>query len=356
MSLVQKLNIGNLDILGDIHGEIEALKKIIKSLGYDINGSHPEGRKLVFVGDLVDRGPDSPAVIKFVKNLIDHGNAQAILGNHELNLLQKKAKDGAGWYFAERFAKDIKYQPFNVAQDKEVQEIYNFLANLPLALERDDLRIVHATWDNEKINTVRRVPLGTIAQYYSDFECSIDKNIESSGLLKAYSDEQIKWDKEQSDSETQNMPFLDNTCEYNLAHQMGNPVRVLTSGVEKKTETPFYASGKWRFVERFAWWNEYSDDIPVVVGHFWRRFSGASHDPENLFSGVAPESWHGVKNNVFCVDFSVGGRFLERHKNLPLGQDTQLVALRWPENILMLEDGTTLETTHFKEQKKKPRI
>lgn len=346
MSLVQKLLDGSLDVIGDVHGEIDALKTLVSNLGYNKDGSHPEARKLVFVGDLIDRGPDSPAVIKFVKNLIDQGNAQAILGNHELNLLQLKAKDGAGWYFSERFEKDVKYKPFNVASKEDEKFIYDFLSNLPLALEREDLRIVHATWDNEKINAIRSAKLGTVTKFYTDLEAKIDKDITSSGLLEAYNAEQDKWEIEQADSEA-SLPFLEFTCQYNLKHQMNNPVRVLTSGVEQRAKEPFYASGKWRFVERFSWWDNYTDDIPVIVGHFWRKFNSNNQDPENLFKDIEPVSWHGVKNNVFCVDFSVGARFLERNKNSKLGKETQLVALRWPENQLILESGQAISTKNF---------
>ena len=58
--LVGELFDGPLDIIGDVHGECGTLCKLLDRLGYDGNGDHPEGRRLVFVGDLVDRGPDSP--------------------------------------------------------------------------------------------------------------------------------------------------------------------------------------------------------------------------------------------------------------------------------------------------------
>ena len=58
--------------------------------------------KLVFVGDLCDRGPDSPAVIEHVQRLMDAGRACAVIGNHEINLLREEAKDGSGWAFARR--------------------------------------------------------------------------------------------------------------------------------------------------------------------------------------------------------------------------------------------------------------
>ena len=95
-SFVQTLFDAPLDIVGDIHGEIDALNRLLNVLGYDAQGYHPEQRKLIFVGDLCDRGVDSFAVIQYVKTLIEYGNAQCVLGNHELNLLIDAKR---GWCF-----------------------------------------------------------------------------------------------------------------------------------------------------------------------------------------------------------------------------------------------------------------
>ena len=81
MSLVQRLPEGPLDIVGDIHGEYEALCALLGHLGYDEQGRHLQGRTLVFVGDFCDRGPNSPAVLALAKRLIDSGRAVAILGS-----------------------------------------------------------------------------------------------------------------------------------------------------------------------------------------------------------------------------------------------------------------------------------
>lgn len=347
MSLVQKLVDKKLDIIGDIHGEVDALKFLLSNLGYDKNGFHLEDRKVIFVGDLCDRGPDSTQVIKIVKNLIEKGNAQAILGNHEINLLQNKAKDGAGWYFEEQIEKDKNYHPFNIASNEDKKMVYEFLVGLPLALERDDLRIVHAAWDNKRIEYVKKIPLGQVANEYIQNEENIDNEIRSSGLLDAYKEEQKKWGKEQA-SEKGVLPFLETTAQYNLAHQMRNPLRVLTSGVEEKATEGYYASGKWRFVQRCAWWDSYQDDVPVIVGHYWRKLKSSTSDHESLFNNIEAISWHGKKNNVFCVDYSVGGRFKERNSKKTLGGDTTLAALRWPENELMLEHGEVIKTTNFR--------
>lgn len=74
-----------IDIIGDIHGCIEEFKSLLTELGYsEVNGlyKHPEGRKLAFVGDLTDRGPDSVGVVKIVYALVEAGLGYYVPGNH----------------------------------------------------------------------------------------------------------------------------------------------------------------------------------------------------------------------------------------------------------------------------------
>ncbi|MER8029734.1 polynucleotide kinase-phosphatase [Streptomyces bauhiniae] len=73
---------GPFDIIGDIHGCSAELEALLAKLGY-ADGVHPEGRTAVFVGDLVDRGPDSPAVLRRVMGMVAAGNALCVPGNHE---------------------------------------------------------------------------------------------------------------------------------------------------------------------------------------------------------------------------------------------------------------------------------
>ena len=68
-TLVRPLFAGPIDIVGDIHGEIDALLALLHHLGYAEDGIHAQGRRLVFVGDLTDRGPDSPSVVSLVGRL-----------------------------------------------------------------------------------------------------------------------------------------------------------------------------------------------------------------------------------------------------------------------------------------------
>ena len=73
---------GPFDIVGDIHGCSSELETLLAKLGYT-DGVHPEGRTAVFVGDLVDRGPDSPGVLRRVMSMVGSGNALCVPGNHE---------------------------------------------------------------------------------------------------------------------------------------------------------------------------------------------------------------------------------------------------------------------------------
>ncbi|MEU8945037.1 polynucleotide kinase-phosphatase [Streptomyces sp. NPDC048489] len=76
---------GPFDIVGDIHGCSAELETLLDTLGY-VDGVHPQGRTVVFVGDLVDRGPDTPGVLRRVMSMVGSGNALCVPGNHENKL------------------------------------------------------------------------------------------------------------------------------------------------------------------------------------------------------------------------------------------------------------------------------
>lgn len=86
---------GPFDIIGDVHGCHRELAALLECLGYDAaTGRHPSGRKVVFLGDLVDRGPDVPGVLRTAMRMVEAGTALCVLGNHENKLLRKlRGKD-----------------------------------------------------------------------------------------------------------------------------------------------------------------------------------------------------------------------------------------------------------------------
>src|SRR6266852_3402504 len=91
---------GPFDIIGDVHGCFDELQELLEQLGYEIHAedefrvSHPLGRKVVFLGDLVDRGPAVPNVLRLVMSTVGTGSALCVPGNHDVKLLRKlKGKD-----------------------------------------------------------------------------------------------------------------------------------------------------------------------------------------------------------------------------------------------------------------------
>ncbi len=81
---------GPFDIIGDVHGCIDELRDLLNQLGWQIEPelSHPKQRKLIFVGDLVDRGPDSVGVLRLVMDAVERGIAYCVPGNHDIKLVK----------------------------------------------------------------------------------------------------------------------------------------------------------------------------------------------------------------------------------------------------------------------------
>ena len=146
------------DIIGDIHGHAPALEGLLHSMDYrETKGTwrHPE-RQAIFVGDFIDRGPRQVAVVDLVRRMVDEGFAQAIMGNHEFNAIAWYLPDPAkpGEYLRPHHSQ--KYGNKNYLQHKafldEVngtprhKEIIDWFLTLPLWLELDGVRAVHACW------------------------------------------------------------------------------------------------------------------------------------------------------------------------------------------------------------------
>jgi len=341
--LIQPLLPGPLDIVGDVHGEIAALRDLLVHLGYDTHGVHPRGRRLVFIGDLTDRGPDSPAVLDLVSDLVSRGLAQCVLGNHELNLLREARKDGNGWYFDQN--QDHRKKQFEESKAVDPGKrpgIRAFLSGLPVALERDDLRLVHAAWHAESIADLRSSTLGALELYGFHHDRALRLG-EDTGLAQRARVERQAVGDDLSD-QARRPDLMPGMAALDALHQDANPVSIVTSGLERVAERVFYASGRWRMVDRYPWWDAYQDVIPVIIGHYWRWPTAAARDKysrgePDLFKGYAPHHWFGAKGNVFCVDFAVGARYKERAPGFAESFECRLAAVQWPERELVFDDG-----------------
>lgn len=318
--LVTSLMPGPVDVIGDVHGELEVLEKLIAALGYGERGAHPDGRTLVFVGDLVDRGPSSLGVVTRVAELVAAGRAQCVLGNHELNIIRGARKEGNEWFFA--------------LGDREQDRVVAFFETLPLALERDDLRVVHACWDDAHVAALR--PLRqSVAALSQKLVREIDRALADEGVLRRAEREAGHALRDPS----RPPPMLRAVADRNVRRQVAHPVKVLTSGLEEVAAAPFWAAGRWRFESRVRWWDRY-DGPQVVVGHYWRSRNGTSHQGKgpDLFAGTNPTAPLGPAGRVMCIDYSIGHRQRERSTGTP-PFDSALGAYRWPERELVFAPG-----------------
>jgi hypothetical protein len=299
-SLVRQLFDGPLDFVGDLHGEIDALRALLGRLGYDADGRHPEGRRLVFLGDLTDRGPDSPAVVDLVRRLVEANRAQCVLGNHDLNLLLGEEKHDNRWFFGKHSSLDNSgvTTPAVLADDIRRNEILRFFRTLPIALERDDVRVVHACWSGTMIDIARPA------------ECAVALHDEFTRRIQ---------------EEQRNRPPLD-PVERELEQQNRNPVRLLTSGPEQRAARPFEASGKLRHEERVSWWTSYREQPLCIFGHY------------GFFADQSPPIARAI-----CVDYAVGKRWRERrHSENLLKFRTRLAAFRYPDRTLHFDSDLCL--------------
>ena len=243
-----------LDIIGDIHGQLDVLRKLGRELAYDVdNGwSHPEGRRLVFIGDLVDRGPKSLEVAELVRELCASGQALCLMGNHEFNLVEWRHGRVGPKPSNEDTIADIE------ARRNRWEPVLDFFESLPLALELSDLRVAHALW---------------ICGCMSDLDAALSKpspshepSSEWASLIRLHT----PYDGGQWRSDIPRRHFRDEQ----FGQQDKNALGVLLKGPEIPAEETFKdKEGDPKGEIRVLWWEhghpEISNDQRVVFGHYW---------------------------------------------------------------------------------------
>jgi hypothetical protein len=149
------------DVIGDIHGHADALCLMLETLGYSADRGfyrHPR-RKAAFVGDFIDRGPKQREVLGIVQGMCAAGSACAAMGNHEFNALAWATPDGAGGHH--RSHSDVhraQHATFLEQIGENSSAYYDALAwfrRLPVWLELDGIRVVHACWHRPSQEALR---------------------------------------------------------------------------------------------------------------------------------------------------------------------------------------------------------
>ncbi|MCG3872179.1 metallophosphoesterase [Psychrobacter sp. Ps7] len=145
-----------IDVIGDIHGYAYKLIGLLEQLGYVHNGTYfvpPAGHRALFIGDLIDRGPQQLATLEIVFAMLDANVADGIMGNHEYNALAFATLDPDNSSQYLRSHNDIhtrQHAAFlaEIAFGSERHQYWlNRLYELPLWIETDDACFVHACWD-----------------------------------------------------------------------------------------------------------------------------------------------------------------------------------------------------------------
>lgn len=150
------------DLIGDIHGHADKLEALLAKLGYSKKNNyyaHPT-RKVLFVGDYIDRGPQIRQTLEIVRQMVVHGSAIALMGNHEYNALCFHFQKTEGGHLRKHNIKNIvqHYETLKQFQSKqeEFEDYLEWLKKLPLFYVTETFRAVHACWDNKNINFLKQ--------------------------------------------------------------------------------------------------------------------------------------------------------------------------------------------------------
>ena len=149
------------DIIGDVHGYAELLKKLLLHMGYSKteSGYLNPSRKAVFIGDFVNRGPEIRKTVRIIRKMVENGNALAIIGNHEINAITYYLKDKDGLPLIKSPDKNFLALFKTINQFSEFAEEWKshrkWMSELPLYLDMGEIRIVHACWSESAIELIK---------------------------------------------------------------------------------------------------------------------------------------------------------------------------------------------------------
>ncbi len=152
------------DVIGDVHGESGKLTRLLTLLGYVDEGDgyrHPQRRRrAIFVGDLIDRGKGQRETVAIVRSMVGNGDARVVMGNHEYNAIAYAMgdPDAPGEYLRRHGTKNNgQHEEFIAAfgfGSGDHEDVIDWFRSMPLWLETDGLRVVHACWDQSAMDAL----------------------------------------------------------------------------------------------------------------------------------------------------------------------------------------------------------
>lgn len=274
------------DFIGDIHGHFDALELLFKKLGYEkTNGvyKHPD-RIPIFIGDYIDRGPKIKEVLHLVRKMQENESAYAIMGNHEYNYLCYHHCDESGNPFRENSSKNEKQLALTDVALKDISERKSYLdwmASLPIAIETDSFRAIHAQWNNDSINS---------------FKNSQIKKLDQEGLTKLHQDNLL----------LKNVDVLLKGLEIALPIKLHYKDHGDHERKEARVKWWISSNGK-KFGDTFASLPEESMDIDISEYNF-ESIEFYNPDEKPVFFGhycLQPSEFGLTSTNTCCVDFNI---------------------------------------------------
>jgi hypothetical protein len=299
------------DIIGDVHGHAETLESLLQKLGYAyLYGYyfHPD-RTAIFLGDLIDRGPENFRTLEIVKTMVDKGSALIVMGNHEYNALCYHTRDTRGHFLRPHIQKNF-IQHKEVLQEIETnkksqwQEYLEWFRRMPLFLEIDGFRVVHACWDQWSVDYIKnnntRDNQGRLTDEFliSSALKGTDQFNAIDSLLKGLeimlpSDHPGVYDKDNNLRKKLRLKWWMSSHEFKNVKTYDQIVRVNENAAEKIVglKIPENILMGIKKIKN----KETSNNTPVFFGHYW--FTG---EPQLLTKTAA------------CLDYSVarGGKLV----------------------------------------------
>jgi|ERR1039458_9186214 hypothetical protein len=159
---------GAYDIVGDVHGYADKLEGLLKVLGYkEHHGAFRcADRQMIFVGDLIDRGPQQADTVRLVRSMVDVGTAQIVMGNHEFNAISYATENPerpGDFMRSHEGEKGLTHQQDHKEFLEEFEfgsarhrEVLSWFRTMPLWLSLDGIRIVHACWHEPSLHALRQ--------------------------------------------------------------------------------------------------------------------------------------------------------------------------------------------------------
>lgn len=306
---------GSYDIIGDLHGCATKLHGLLGVLGWAVDGRgtyrHPDpGRRVIFVGDLVDRGPEQRATLECVKAMVDAGSALIVMGNHEFNAVSYATEhpDRPDTHLRDRSEKNAdQHREFlDQLDDRDRARWVDWFRTLPIWLDLGDLRVVHACWHRQSIDILERefggnrFPAGDAGFVLANKRGSEAENpTDARNGRDVWAAIEVLLKGPEVGLEDYGLPaFLDKGCHartaararwWNASASRLADLIDIPPGAKDEHFNPYPPIPDVECSSRDRSFT-YTDTIPVVYGHHWREWEPEEHLDWTL--------------RTACVDFS----------------------------------------------------